>query len=120
MKQIIFGIGTVALLSAACVSIQVAPERWGRLDQTIQQAEQLGASQVPMAALHLKLAREQDLTARQLAATGDYRADLVLARAQADAALAVALSHEAAIKRSMDQTDARLKAAQEGQPGGSR
>jgi hypothetical protein len=128
MKNLILG---ALLLLAGCVTVQVSPERWGRLDQTIQQAEQLGAAQVPMAALHLKMAREQDLTARQLAANGDYRSDLILARAQADATLAVALAHEASIRKSMEQTDAQLRELQgqgqgqpatptQTQPGGSR
>jgi len=65
----------------------------------IRAAEEVGASKVPQAALHLQLAKEELEHAKGLAADGHKeRASSLLLRAEADAELAVALSHESAEK----------------------
>jgi len=84
------------LLLGACASAQLAPEQLSSSEAAIRSAGELGADQVPQAALHKKLAEEQLAQAKKLAEDGDQeRADLVLARANADAELAVALVKEA-------------------------
>ena len=65
----------------------------------IRAAEEVGAGQVPKAALHLKMARDQVSTAERLMADDENEeASLVLARAQADADVAIALSHETTLR----------------------
>jgi hypothetical protein len=65
----------------------------------IRAAEEVGASKVPQAALHLQLAKEELEHAKGLAASGEReRASSLLLRAEADAELAVALSREQAEK----------------------
>lgn len=60
----------------------------------IYAAEAVGASTVPSASLYLQLAKEGLDKAKALAADGDKEeAESMLLRAQADAELAVALSH---------------------------
>lgn len=59
----------------------------------IRSAEELGASEVPQASLHLQLAKEELEAATALNAKGDKaEAASLLLRAEADAELAVALS----------------------------
>ncbi|MFZ3208565.1 MAG: hypothetical protein WA140_06995, partial [Geobacteraceae bacterium] len=60
----------------------------------IRAAEEAGAAKVPQASLHLQLAKEELELARGLAAKGkkDEAASMLL-RAEADAELAVVLSH---------------------------
>lgn len=61
----------------------------------IRAAEEVGASKVPRAALHLQLAKEELERARELAAADEpEQAASMLTRAEADAQLAVALSRE--------------------------
>ncbi len=62
---------------------------------TIRAAQEVGASEVPQAALHVQLAREQAEQAKGLLEQGEReRAESLFARAQADADLALALARE--------------------------
>jgi hypothetical protein len=66
----------------------------------VRGAEEAGASSVPRAALHLKLAEEQIAHARTLMENGENeRADAMTIRAYNDAELAVALAREEAAQR---------------------
>lgn len=65
----------------------------------IRAAEEVGASNVPRAALHLQLAKEELAKAKGIANDGDKdQAASMLMRAEADAELAVALSRESTEK----------------------
>ena len=60
----------------------------------IHAAEKAGAAQLPQASLHLQLAKEELELAKSLAAKGEQeKAESMLRRAEADAELAVVLSH---------------------------
>jgi thioredoxin-like negative regulator of GroEL len=73
----------------------------------IRTAEAVGATDVPEASLHLQLAREQIAAAEKLNEEGDEeRAKSMLARAAADAELALLLSREQSQK---DEADAAMK-----------
>ena len=62
---------------------------------SISAAEAVGAAKVPSASLYLQLAKEELENARALAAEGKKeQAASMLKRAEADAELAVTLSHE--------------------------
>ncbi len=99
-------LATVATL-AACAT---TPLRSDPTTSEIRAAQELGARQVPTAALHLQLAKEQLAKAEALSAKGDEeRADSMLERAQADAELAVALSHEDTEKNEAEAAIARVR-----------
>ncbi|MGD8858921.1 MAG: DUF4398 domain-containing protein [Myxococcales bacterium] len=89
---------TLALLAAlvGCGSYPAPTERMTTTEAAIRAAAEVGASNVPRAALHLKLAEEQTEKAERLIQDGyNQRAELTLKRAQADAELAIAIAKEA-------------------------
>jgi hypothetical protein len=52
---------------------------------------------VPNARLHLQLAKDQTDTAKKMAANGEERSLIVLARAESDAELALGLAREVSV-----------------------
>ena len=81
---------------AGCANV---PLRTEASTSGIRAAEEAGAAKVPPASLQLQLAKEELEAAKSLAAKGKKeQADSMLRRAEADAELAVALSHEDAEK----------------------
>ena len=87
-------IGIVGVVG--CASTPVPNAKVASSEAAIRAADETGSRKVPQAALHLKLAEEQLQTARGLIRDNDNkRAEYVLMRAQADAELAIALSHVA-------------------------
>jgi hypothetical protein len=94
---------TVAGLSAAtavaiagCAGTPVPNAKVSSSEAAIRAAQETGSNNVPQAALHLKLAEEQLQSAKALIRDNENkRAEYVLMRAQADAELAIALSHVA-------------------------
>ena len=86
---------TVAVAAIAIVmGCANAPLRTEASTSGISAAEEAGAATVPQASLHLQLAREELELAKGLAAKGEKeKAASMLLRAEADAELAVALSH---------------------------
>lgn len=88
-----------SLALGACASA-IPTERLQSSSAAIRAAEEVGAERVPQAALHLQLAKEQSDRAKKLIDTGDRdEAALLLARAEADANLAVALARNAEEQR---------------------
>ena len=76
-----------------------APLRTEASTSGISAAEEAGAAKVPQASLHLLLAKEELESAKKLSAKGEKeQADSMLMRAEADAELAVSLSHQDAEK----------------------
>ena len=106
-------IAAFALAVSGCATITIPPDRLERSTATIRAAEELGAAHVPEARLHLQFAKEEADAARRLAANGDDRALIVLARSQSDAALALSLAHEAQVRRDALQAVADLQAVEE-------
>lgn len=103
------------LTLAACGGSSVPHETMAASEGSIRAAEEVGASQVPTAALHLQLAKEETERARQLIKNGDNdRAKYVLMRADADAELALALSKEDAAKTDAQAAMEQVRALQEG------
>jgi hypothetical protein len=100
----------------SCATVQLAPERLEGTQASMRSAEELGATSVPAAKLHLELAKDQAAQAKKMAADGDERAALVLARSEADAELALGLArevtvHAAAVKASEDLKALRARGA---------
>ena len=90
----------IIVLAVAIVTIAIAagcaraPLKTEASTSGIRAAEESGAAKVPQASLNLQLAKEELDLAKGLAAKGDKEeAASMLLRAQADAELAVALSH---------------------------
>jgi regulator of protease activity HflC (stomatin/prohibitin superfamily) len=76
----------------------------------IRAAEEVGASNVPNASLYLQLAKEELENAKLIAEKGDKeQSESMLLRAQADAELAVALSHGDADKKEAAQALERVE-----------
>lgn len=76
-------------------------------DSALRSAEAVGAGDVPQASLHVQLAKEAIVEAERLNTEGDEeRAKSMLARAAADAELALLLANEQAEK---DEADSAMK-----------
>jgi len=87
-----------------------APLRTEASTSGIRAAEEAGAAKVPQASLHLQLAKEELELAKGLAAKGEKeKAASMLLRAEADAELAVVLSHEDAEKSEAMAAVARVR-----------
>ena len=85
-------VATTAIV-AGCANTP-APLRTEASTSGIRAAEEAGAANVPQASLHLQLAKEELELAKGLAAKGEKKkAASMLLRAEADAELAVVLSH---------------------------
>lgn len=92
MKKLILSLAVLGLTS--CASVKIPADQLEHSEASIRGAEEVGAAEVPAAKLHLQLARDQTETAKKLAASGDTRALLMLARAQSDAELSLVLARE--------------------------
>ena len=110
MKRLTTAIAVLAL--CGCASIKIPTERLERESASERGAEELGASTVPSAKLHLQLAKDQTETAKRLAAQGDERALLVMQRAEADAELALVLAREVQTHREAMAATEDLKTLQ--------
>lgn len=109
MIKTMFTALTAAAL-AGCATVQIPPAQLEHSEASIRGAEELGATNVPAARLHLQLAKDQNQAARKLAEAGDPRALVVLARAEADAELALGLAREAALRTDAKQATEDLNA----------
>ena len=83
----------------------------------IRAAEEVGAAEVPQASLHLQMAKEELDLARELAAKGEKeQAKSMLLRAEADAELAVTLSHRDADRVEAEKAMARVRQLRQDNP----
>jgi hypothetical protein len=95
-----------------CASVTIPPDRLQSDQSTIRAAEELGAENVPEAKLHLQLAKDETASAQKLAADGNDRALLMLARADSDADLALSMARETAMKSQAAAAEADFQAVQ--------
>ncbi|HET6984429.1 MAG TPA: hypothetical protein VFI53_19955, partial [Myxococcaceae bacterium] len=72
-------------------------EKLASSELSIRGAEEVGASGVPAAKFHLQLARDENTEAMKLAAAGDPRWEVLFARSEADAELALGLVRETTV-----------------------
>lgn len=93
-----------------CSSVQIPTDRLEKSEASIRGAEEVGALNVPTAKLHLQFAKEQTETAKKMAAQGDKRAVLILARAESDAELALVLAREVSVHNEALKAAEDLKA----------
>src|SRR5688572_5300437 len=88
-------IWAIAGLLAGCASYPQPTESLANSVGAVHGAKEAGAESVPDAALHLRLANEQNAEAQRLMEEGDNeRAAFLTRRAQTDAELALALARE--------------------------
>ena len=111
VSKIGFMVFAVAVVATAIVAgCANTPLRTEASTSEIRVAEEAGAAKVPQASLHLQLAKEELELAKGLADKGEKdRAASMLLRAEADAELAVALSHEDAEKSEAMAAVARVR-----------
>jgi len=84
-----------ALLAAACATYPAPTQHMADATAAARGAQEIGAGSNPQAQLHLQMAQEELASAQKLMNAGDnHRADTMLARAQADADLALQLTKE--------------------------
>jgi uncharacterized protein DUF4398 len=94
-RRSILAVAALTLAGLGCGSYPPPTERMSTAEAAIRAAEEVGATNVPQAALYMKLAQEQTEKAKRMMQDGyNERAELELKRAQADAELAVALARE--------------------------
>ena len=102
MRHMNMAVMAVSILSAAAIAGCAASgptfkESSEPSKSSIRAAEEVGAAKVPSASFYLQLAKEKLENARALAAEGKKEeAASMLKRAEADAELAITLSHEQA------------------------
>jgi hypothetical protein len=111
MKELIMSLAVLGL--AGCTAVQIPADRLQRSEASIRGAEEVGASGVPEARLHLQLAKDQTDTAKKMAANGDERSLLVLARAESDAELALGLAREVSVHAEAVRASDDLKAVRD-------
>jgi hypothetical protein len=103
------------VVMVGCASAPVPAQRLASAEAASRGALEVGAEATPQAALHLKLAHDQIAQAKQLIQDGDNeRAGFVLARAEADAELALALSRETAARNEATAAQAQVQALRQG------
>jgi len=106
----------LALCGAGCASYPAPVTHLASSVAATRGAQEAGASQVPEAALQLKLAEEQNSTAKKMMKKGqNEHADFMTLRAYNDASLSLALTREESARRRAQQSAelARLAAERE-------
>lgn len=109
-----------ALAASACAETQAPTDQLVATKVAIATADNAKAKDVPLAVLHRKLANDQLQDAQNMIAEGDNaNAASMLARAKADAELALALSHQAELAHESvpgDTSQAPARAPQPSEP----
>jgi len=107
------GMTMLFALAAACASAPAPTDRVASSQASIRAAEEMGAHNVPTAALHLQLANEELDQSRQLIRAGrNDRARTLLMRAEADAELALTLARESSMRAQAQQAMEHVHALQ--------
>lgn len=110
--------GTVLVLAAYAAtgcgaSAPVPATQVTETQAAIRAAEEVGAPNVPKAALHLKMAKDQLQTAQaQIADDDNVQARMTLDRARVDAELALALARENALRAKAAEALEKIKKLQ--------
>lgn len=91
---------SLLIAGASCASTQAPHGQLATSQATLKAAEELKAGEVPKAALHLQMARDNTERAQKLMEKGKHdEAVYALMRAQSDAELALILAKEAAAQK---------------------
>lgn len=115
MSKLVFGMVALVAIAGCGGSFPPPSEKLSSAEAASRSAHELGAEKDPKAALYLKYANEQIDQAKALIASGDNRrADEILARASADAELAVQLAKENSTRAEANEALEKLKALKGG------
>lgn len=118
MKSSAFMVGLVLAACAACAGCGARPlpaARVGSAEAAVRAARENGATRLPDAALHVRLAEDQITRARRLIDEGEHqRAEWLLVRAEADANVAAALVREAQQTTAAEEVAGKVRVATEG------
>jgi hypothetical protein len=107
--SIAIGLVTVGM---GCGAATLPPEQLSSTQSSMRAAQELGATNVPQADLHLRLAKEEVAQAQKFAEDGDEDlGKMQLDRAKADADLSVALARQATAQKSLDEINKNATAA---------
>jgi hypothetical protein len=99
------------VLASACASSPPPHDREAASAAAIRGASEVGAGEVPDAALYLQMARDEFEQGRALMRNGDNReAARILMRSQADGELSLAMARESKTRASAQQAIARAQA----------
>jgi hypothetical protein len=115
-KTKLWTVATALALVAGCGGVPKPEARLSSDEGAIRGAQEAGASAVPEAALHVKLAQEERQQAMAQIDHDNHRAAMLLARSEADAELALALARQAAATSDADkarEADESLKTKSE-------
>jgi pyridoxal biosynthesis lyase PdxS len=114
MRSIVVMSFVVAVAAAAgCGHPPVPAKEIAQAESSLRGAEEAGAGQVPQAALHVKMSRDQLLVGQRLVADDEIElARKALARATLDAEVAVALARENQARREADTQAQRAQSMQ--------
>lgn len=103
MRTLLGVLGVIGLGIAGCAGHPAPTEQVASSLAAVRGAEEVGARNVPEAALHVKLAEEQIAHARKLMDVGENaRAEDFAMRAHQDAELALAIARESNSKRKLE------------------
>jgi pyridoxal biosynthesis lyase PdxS len=103
MRTLLGVLGLIGLGAAGCASHPAPTEQLASSLAAVRGAEEVGARNVPEAALHVKLAEEQIERAKKLMSDDENRkAEDLAVRAYQDAELALAIAREANSKKKLD------------------
>ncbi len=114
-RILLFAVAIIAMtIAVGCASTSLRTEA---TTSGIRAAEELGASSVPQASLHLQFAKEELERAQALNRNGDEeKAKSMLMCAEADAELAIALSHGDAEKAEATKAMERVRQLRQDNP----
>jgi hypothetical protein len=120
MRILLGVVGVLGLAAVGCASHPAPTEQVASSLAAVRGAEEVGARNVPEAALHLKLAEEQIEQAKRLMGDGENaRAEDRAVRAYQDAELAIAIARENNSKQKLDGFANAHQSAGGEQPPGS-
>jgi hypothetical protein len=105
-------IAILALACSACASFPPPTNTMANSIASVRGAEEIGAANVPKAALQLQLANEEITRAKRLMADGDNeQAHYMALRASNDAELAIVLTREEQARKAAATADQRVETA---------
>jgi hypothetical protein len=97
-----FAIG-IAVVGMGCASATLPTDQVASAEASVRAAKELGASSVPRAELHMRLAQEELKQAKMSADGGDgERGKMLLERARVDAELAIALARQTKAEQNLE------------------
>src|SRR5258706_6855879 len=115
MQHVRSGAAVLGLLSAACAGSPPPQEKVASSEAIVQKASEEGAREVPQAGMYLELAENELERGKALMRAGQNRdAAGELAKAQADAEVALALTKESGTRAAAQRAKARAEALRSG------